>query len=209
MKVRAKFFGALSLSVLMVALCIFQIQCTNMQEHKKSNEMTREEMIARGKYLVTVVGCNDCHTPKIFTALGPVPDTTKLLSGYPANSPLPQMDTAAIHPGYWYLASPDLMAWVGPWGISYTANITPDSSTGISAWTEENFVGAIRTGKHLGMKGGRDILPPMPWNWMALMTDDDLKSIYQYLRTIPRISNQVPAPVSPPDVIKLSSEKKT
>jgi hypothetical protein len=55
----------------------------------------------------------------------------------------------------------DLTAFVGPWGISYTANLTPDSATGIGAWSEAAFINTIRSGKHLG--NGRDILPPMPW----------------------------------------------
>lgn len=166
--------------------------------------MTPTQMIARGKYLVTVGSCNDCHSPKVFTAMGPEVDTTKMLSGHPAGSPLPPIDTNALHPGYWALGGPDLTTWVGPWGISYTANLTPDSSTGIGAWTEANFMGAMRTGKHLGMDGGRMILPPMPWNFIGQMTDEDLKSVFAYLKSLPAISNQVPAPLTPPDVMAMA-----
>lgn len=56
------------------------------------------------------------------------------------------------------------------------------------------FVKAMRTGKHMGV--GRDILPPMPWQNLAALNDDDLKALYAYLRTIPAIHNQVPAPIS-------------
>lgn len=87
-------------------------------------------------------------------------------------------------------------AWAGPWGISYTANITPDQKTGIGLWTEDMFIGAMRTGKQMG--NGRPILPPMPWNWYAKMTDDDLKSIFMYLKSIPPIDNAVPAAVIAP-----------
>lgn len=198
----------LTSAVLVAAVCFLQIQCMNQQKSGEQKQMTQDEMVARGKYLVTGIGCNDCHTPKIFTQMGPVPDTTKLLSGFPANSQLPPLDTNALHPGYWYLGSPDLMAWVGPWGISYAANLTPDSSTGLGAWKEQNFIDAMRTGKHLGMSGGRDILPPMPWNWIATLSDDDIKSIYWFLRSIPAISNKVPAPATPPDVMAMAMAKK-
>jgi mono/diheme cytochrome c family protein len=39
--------------------------------------------IQRGRYLVNYGGCNDCHTPKVMTANGPVPDKSRLLSGHP------------------------------------------------------------------------------------------------------------------------------
>lgn len=184
-------------------------QCSNQTttgpEEKK--EMSQDDMVARGKYIVFSSGCRDCHSPKTFTQQGPVPDESKLLMGHPAGSPLPPIDTNALRPGYWYLAGPDLTTWVGPWGISYSANITPDSTTGIGAWTEENFMQAIRTGKHLGMEGGRPILPPMPWPEIASLTDEDLRSVYAYLRTIPAITNQVPAPVAPPDVMAMAMAK--
>lgn len=93
------------------------------------------------------------------------------------------------------------------WGISYTMNLTPDSATGIGAWTEENFMNALRKGKHLGLDGGRPILPPMPWQMIRQMTDEDLKSVYAYLRTLPAISNQIPAPVAPPDVMAMAMKK--
>ena len=88
-----------------------------------------------------------------------------------------------------------MTAWSGPWGVSYTANLTPDQETGIGAWSEENFIQALRTGKHLG--GGRDILPPMPWPAYQNLSDEDLKSIFAYLKSIPPIRNQVPDPVPP------------
>jgi hypothetical protein len=191
----------------LLVACSLQIQCTNTPQSNESKQMTKNEMTAQGEYLVNAMGCGDCHTPKYFTQMGPMPDSSKLLSGHPANSPLPPIDTNALHPGYWYLGSADLTAWVGPWGISYTANLTPDSSTGIGAWTEEQFIGTLRLGKHLGMSGGRPILPPMPWMWFANMKDDDLKSVYRYLQSIPAISNQVPAPVSPPDMLAMAMKK--
>ncbi len=134
---------------------------------------------------------------------GPIPDSTKLLSGHPAQIPLPAMYKNASKPGDWVLFSPDLTAAVGPWGISYSANLTPDTATGLGAWTEDVFVKTLRTGKHLGQDGGRPILPPMPWEEFSKASDDDLKAIFAYLKALPPISNKVPQPVSPPDVAKM------
>jgi mono/diheme cytochrome c family protein len=172
-------------------IILTQINCN--QNEKK--EMTKEEIQKHGEYLVTLAGCNDCHSPKVFTEMGPVPDTTRLLSGHPAGSKLSTLDTNMVQPGKWYLATGDLTAWVGPWGISYTANLTPDEPTGIGMWTEEVFIKALRTGKHMGI--GRPILPPMPWPDFAKATDEDLKAIFAYLKSLPPIRNQVPDPVPP------------
>ena len=90
-------------------------------------------------------------------------------------------------------------AYVGPWGISYAANLTPDENTGLGIWTEEMFVAAIRTGKHMGQS--RPIMPPMPWPAYRHMTDEDLRAIFAYLRTVPPIVNHVPEyqpPAAPP-----------
>ena len=146
----------------------------------------------RGKYLVSILGCDDCHTPKTMTAQGPVPDMTRRLSGHPANPALP--DPPKLPPGPWgVVATMDLTAWSGPWGISYPINLTPDEITGMGIWTEDMFVQAIRTGKHMGQS--RPILPPMPWMDYANLTDDDLKAVYAFLRTLPPVSNRVPDPV--------------
>jgi hypothetical protein len=78
---------------------------------------------------------------------------------------------------------------------AYAANLTPDRNTGLGIWTEEMFVSAIRTGRHMGTS--REILPPMPWPAFRNATDDDLKSIYAYLRTLTPVTNHVPD-VQPP-----------
>jgi hypothetical protein len=170
-------------------------------ETTDSPKMETQDPISRGKYLTTIGGCNDCHTPKIMTPRGPVFDSTKTLSGHPANSALPP-----IVKSDWIQMAPDLTAFAGPWGISYTANLTSDSATGIGAWPEESFTKAIRTGKHLGNPGGRDILPPMPWPEILKMTDDDLKAVFAYLQSLPPVSNKVPEPVAPPDVAKMMAK---
>jgi mono/diheme cytochrome c family protein len=146
---------------------------------------------AHGKYLVTIGGCNDCHTPMKMGPKGPEPDLTRLLSGHPANAHLPP--PPKLGPGPWFVGA--FTAWSGPWGISYSANLTPDSNIGLGIWTEETFIRTMRTGKHFGV--AREILTPMPWQNLAAMTDEDLKAIYAYLRTIPPVNNAVPAPVPP------------
>lgn len=162
--------------------------------------LTRTQMEERGKYLVTLGGCNDCHTPKIMTQQGPIPDQSRLLSGSPADMELPPIDTTEVAPGKWYLGTSDLTAWVGPWGISYAANLTPDPVTGSGNWTEELFIKMLRTGKFMGVDAGRPIMPPMPWQEIGKATDEDLKSIFAYLRTLRPISNRVHDHVPPPDI---------
>lgn len=147
-------------------------------------------LVERGRYLVGIAGCNDCHTPKKMTPQGPVLDETRLLSGHPAGTKLPAYEASKIAPGQWVLLSEDLTACVGPWGVTYAVNLTPDDATGIGLWTEEIFISALRTGKHMG--AGRPIMPPMPWQNLNGATDEDLKAIYAYLRSLPPIRNAVP-----------------
>jgi hypothetical protein len=150
------------------------------------------DRVARGKYLVEFGGCHDCHTPLKMTEKGPQPDLVRALSGHPETLKLPPPD---LKPGPWFAATAGMTAWAGPWGISYAANLTPDRNSGLGIWTEEMFLTAMRTGKHMG--AGRDILPPMPWQALSRLTEEDLKSIYAYLQSVPAISNRVPGPVGP------------
>ena len=151
----------------------------------------------RGKVLVQVGGCNDCHTTKKLGPNGPEPDTSKLLSGHPESIKI----TAPNKPAGgspWTIATTDtLTAWSGVWGISFAANLTPDPTTGLKAgaWSEALFLKAMKTGKHIG--NGRDILPPMPWQMYSVLSDEDLKAIWAYLQTIPPIQNEVPDPIPP------------
>lgn len=151
--------------------------------------------VERGRYLVTIGGCNDCHTPLKMGPKGPEPDMTRMLSGHPESlvlSPAPKTE------GTWMWAGAVTMtAFAGPWGISYAANLTPDKNTGLGIWTEEMFLKALKTGKHWGT--ARPILPPMPWQNLAQAKDEDLKAIFAYLHSIPPIKNHVPdAVIAPP-----------
>jgi hypothetical protein len=156
---------------------------------------TNADAVARGRYLVTLGGCNDCHTPKRFTPAGPVPDSSRFLAGHPADLKLPPVPPGVLGPDRWgALVTPTLTAWAGPWGVSFTANLTPDPS-GLASWTVEQFIQTMRTGKHLGM--GRPILPPMPWYDIGQLTDDDLRAVFAFLRTVRPVQNPVPAPIPP------------
>jgi hypothetical protein len=159
---------------------------------KATQPASAEDAVARGKYLVEAVGCGDCHTAKRMGPQGPEPDPAMLLAGHAAAETLPP--PPALPPGPWVaLGTGALTAWSGPWGISYAANLTPDEETGLGHWTEAMFLNALRSGKHMG--ASRPILPPMPWQWYRNMTDEDLKAMFAYLRTVPAVSNRVPDPV--------------
>jgi hypothetical protein len=159
----------------------------------------KPDAVKRGEYLVTIVGCHDCHTPKVQGPDGaPVPDTTRLLSGHPENLPYPNWTPEDLSQrNAMALTTPMLTAWAGPWGVSFAPNLTPDKETGLGEWSEETFIRAIRTGKHQGQSNGRDIQPPMPWQDYKQATDEDLKAMWAYLRSLPPIKNQVPLPVPP------------
>ena len=152
------------------------------------------DRIARGKYLVTTSVCNDCHTPWKLGANGPEPDMSRMLSGHPQDFALPPAPTQPEGP--WVIqAAATMTAWSGPWGTSFTANLTPDPETGLGKWTLKNFVDTIRTGRHHGR--GREILPPMPIPMFRSFNDADLEAIYTYLQSIPPIVNRVPEPLPP------------
>jgi hypothetical protein len=121
----------------------------------------------------------------------------RMLSGHPENLKV-NAPFSAVAGTTWTVATNDhLTAWSGPWGISFAANLTPDTLTGLRSgvWTEELFIKALRTGKHMGT--AREILPPMPWQFIGQHNDDDLKAIWAYLATIPAITNHVPDPLAP------------
>ncbi len=152
------------------------------------------DKVARGKYLVNTSGCHDCHTPFKMGANGPEPDMSRMLSGHPQDLAMPPVPK--LPEGPWLIVSSATnTAHAGPWGVSFTANLTPDTDTGLGDWSFQNFKDTIRTGQHLGR--GRAILPPMPIPVYSQMTDRDLEAIYSYLRTIPPIKNKVPEPWAP------------
>ncbi len=153
--------------------------------------------LARGQYLVGIMGCDDCHTPMKMGARGPEPDMTRRLSGHPQDLRVPK-PPAPDMAGWIYSGNATNTAFAGPWGISYAPNLTSDA-TGIGSWTEANFVKALKEGKHLGV--GRPIAPPMPWPAYRQATVDDLKAVYAYLKTVPPVKNTAPE-YQPPQVAR-------
>jgi mono/diheme cytochrome c family protein len=123
--------------------------------------------IARGKYLVTVSGCNDCHTPGYF--LGK-PDGARFLGGSDVG-----------------FAIPGLGVFVGP-------NLTPDKETGLGSWTAEQIAAAITKGER---PDGRTLAPIMPWRAFAHLTKADTQAIVAYLRSLPPVKHAVPGPYGP------------
>ena len=166
--------------------------------HNKVSAAARvQSQIERGRMLVIGGACHDCHTPKKFGPNGPEPDMDRMLSGHPEDIKVSAPYRPAAGSPWVYGVSADLTAWSGPWGVSFPANLTPDTLTGLRSgvWTEELFIKALRTGKHMGT--ARDILPPMPWNFYGQLSDADLKAIWAYLGTIRAVNNHVPDPIEP------------
>ena len=150
--------------------------------------------VARGKYLVSIMGCHDCHTPWKLGPKGAEPDMSRALSGHPEDLAMPPAPDLGKGPWVWAGAGTNT-AFAGPWGVSFTANLTPDAETGLGKWTSKTFLQTLRTGKHEGV--GRPILPPMPWPVYRQATDDDLQAIFAYLQSLPPIHNKVPQPIDP------------
>ena len=125
-----------------------------------------EDQLTRGRRLTYTSGCMDCHTPGSFYG---APDTTRLLAG-------------------------SELGWTGPWGTTYPRNLTPDSTTGIGTWTEDQIVTALREGHR---PDGTPLLPPMPWPLYAHLTDSDAHAIAHFLKTIPPVHHEVPKVLKP------------
>lgn len=160
--------------------------------------------VKRGEYLATIGGCHDCHTPMKMGPKGPEPDMSKMFSGHPADAKMPPPPDLGKGPWLWAGAATNT-AFAGPWGVTYSANLTADKGTGLGSWKVNDFVKAMRTGKHAGV--GREILPPMPWQNLARMTDGDLRALYAYLQSVPVISNAVPQYAPPAALAKAGTSK--
>jgi len=153
--------------------------------------------VKRGEYLVVTGACADCHTPLKMGANGPEPDASRMLSGHPEGLVMPPVPKLPAGP-WLVVSSATNTAWAGPWGVSFTANLTSDPETGLGRWSEKQFVDTMRSGRHLGV--GRPVLPPMPIPAYRNFTDADLAAIFAYLQTVPAVRNRVPQPLPPADV---------
>lgn len=164
----------------------------------QSVEPSVADVIAHGEYLVGILGCHDCHSPKKMGENGPEIIPELMLSGYPSDRPIIKFDSPLIKEGF-SMFYPDLTATAGSWGVSFTGNLTPHE-TGIGNWSEEQFKRALTQGKYKGLENGRTLLPPMPWYSFSIMTDEDVHAIYSYLKSINPVENVVPGPVSPEEM---------
>lgn len=175
-----------------VAISLFMSCKSSSGETKKTSPDSALTFVSRGEYLVNAMGCDDCHSPKRMGANGPEIIPELRFSGYPSDRPVAIADSATIKKG-WAMFGPDLTSAAGPWGMSFAANLTSDA-TGIGNWKEEQFITAIRKGKSKGLENNRSLLPPMPWLSYRNLSDEDLKSIYAYLKSTKPVNNVVPAP---------------
>ena len=156
-------------------------------------QVSQQARVERGAHLVRTMGCNDCHTPWKMGPKWPEADMSRALTGHPAEMVMPPPPPPS---GPWIGHSGATnTAFAGPWGVSFTANLTPDKETGLGAWTEEMFIQTMRTGRHQGK--GRQILPPMPYPMVGALGDEDIKSLFAYLQSLAPVKNRVPAPVDP------------
>jgi mono/diheme cytochrome c family protein len=154
--------------LLVLALSSALVSCTSEKAEEKAATPAAPAMtpLQRGQYLATVLGCHDCHTPGTFYG---APDMNRALSG-------------------------SELGWQGPWGVSYAANLTPDSTTGIGNWSEVEIERALRSGVK---KDGSPILPPMPWPDLARLTPEDMSALITFLKSIPAVSHAVPKAIPP------------
>jgi hypothetical protein len=187
-----------------ISILFYFTSCSNSQS--KTNEdstdtasttpaKNEENLVQMGEYLVTIMGCNDCHSPKRMGSMGPEIIPELMLSGYPSDRPIEKFEDPKIKQGF-AMFYPDLTAAAGPWGISFSGNLTPDE-TGIGNWTEEQFKIALTQGKFKGLENGRMLLPSMPWLNYKNMKDEDIKAIFLYLKSIKPVKNIVPSPITP------------
>jgi mono/diheme cytochrome c family protein len=153
--------------------------------------------VEHGAYMVRTKGCHDCHTPWVMGPKGPEPDMTRALTGHPSDLKMPA--PPELPPGPWaWVAAATNTAFAGPWGVSFTANLTPDKETGLGDWTEDMFIKTMRTGLHQGK--GRPVLPPMPWSVYGQLNDNDIRDLFAYLQSLKPVHNRVPAPIDPTEM---------
>ncbi len=175
----------------MLSMYLFNACSSKTAGEPVTAEKTTEDPVKKGAYLVGIMGCNDCHSPKRMGSAGPELIPELVLSGYPSSFVTAPLDSNATKNG-WVSMWADLTTAVGPWGQTYAANITSDS-TGIGAWSEAQFKKALTEGKYKGLENERPLMPPMPWQNYRELKEDDIKSIFAYLKSTRPVKNVVPA----------------
>lgn len=148
--------------IFFLAMCITTGIASLSCEMKNQEVATaaKPDPVVRGRYLVTIMSCNDCHTPGYFYG---APDTTRRLAGSD-------------------------IGWVGPWGVVHARNLTPDSATGIGTWTKEQIVHALRTGNTPDGSQLAPIMPWM--NYSSILDEEDAMAIASYLKSLPPVAHK-------------------
>jgi mono/diheme cytochrome c family protein len=136
-----------------------------------------QDQVARGKYLVTIMGCGDCHTPG---ALLGKPDMAHMLSGSDVGFEVPGL------------------------GVFVGRNLTPDKETGLGNWTADQIVTAFTTGKR---PDGRILSPAMPWPNFQVLTPEDAQAIAAFLKSLPPVHRAIPGPFAPNERVTVLYEK--
>ena len=145
-------------AVTSACLAVLAVSCAT--NPPGSTAAAKPDPVVRGRYLVTIMSCNDCHTPGTFYG---APDTTRRLSGSD-------------------------LGWAGPWGVVHPRNLTPDSATGIGTWTKEQIVTALRTGNTPSGVQLAPIMPWM--NYASILDEDDAMAIASYLKSLPSVTHK-------------------
>lgn len=154
---RRRLIGTL-FTTLTIALCLMSLSCSTNQQ--STTAVPKPDPVVRGRYLVTIMSCNDCHTPGTFYG---APDTLRRLAG-------------------------SELGWVGPWGVVHARNLTPDSATGIGSWTKEQIVKALRTGNTPDGTQLAPIMPWQ--NYGSILDEDDAMAIASYLKSLPPVTHK-------------------
>ncbi|MGH7725394.1 MAG: c-type cytochrome [Candidatus Eiseniibacteriota bacterium] len=136
--------------------------------------------VARGRFLVEVLGCGDCHSPRL--PEGRL-DPDFIMAGHKEKDPYPSWNDSLFTKGFGMLVSTSGTAFAGPWGVTFARNLTPDKTTGIGGWNEEAFMNVLREGT---------LKPPMPSTAYGKLPDEDLKAMFAYLQSLKPVKNQVP-----------------
>lgn len=176
------------------ALAIWLLSLAAITMLVRAADKPDAKLLQRGEYLANISGCHDCHTVLKMGPNGPEREMTSKLSGHPQALMMPAAPT--LPQGPWMgIFSATMTAWAGPWGVSFSRNLTPDKETGLGEWSEEDFLNTIATGRRLGK--GRPILPPMPIEALQKSSLEDRRALFAYLQSIPAIKNLVPEPLAP------------
>jgi len=179
-------------AIMILAVFVWSLNsCESAKTDAATTAPTKDSLIKRGAYLVNAMGCNDCHSPKKMGPHGPFVDTARALSGFPSDAPVP-VANAEVTKNHQIIFTGDLTGYVGPWGTSFAANITSDA-TGIGNWSLDQFKLAFQGGKFMGLKEGRPLMPPMPWENFAKVNNADVEAIFTYLKSTKPVKNVVPS----------------